>query len=397
MATERLQAIVETLNRINAAEPTVDQVMEMVLDRAGDLTRATGAVVELAEGEDMVYRAASGTASGSIGMRLKLATSLSGRCVREGRVLVCDDTETDPRVDREACRRIGARSMLVAPLEHRDAVVGVLKVFADTPHAFGPEDVDTLQMLAGFIAASLARTVQFETNVAQMQELSRLNEALDSFSAHVAHDLRSPLAIIGMGVETLGRMLGTPEPDVAMVLEMLAANVERSIDLTTDLLRLARASRSPDPTWFDLGEVVADAAQDAPSVRVENRCTGVPMEADRGAVRQALANLLTNAGRYAADSTGAVHATVTCEATSEGWRVVVTDRGPGVADEERERIFDAFVRGGRGSVAEGTGLGLAVVAAVARAHCGAFGCENGDGGGASFWFTITPPRAELTV
>jgi signal transduction histidine kinase len=354
-----------------------------------------GAVVELAEDDEMVYRAASGTAKNSVGMRLKIASSLSGLCVRENRVLRCDDTETDDRVDRDACRRIRARSMLVAPLVHRDVVVGVLKVFADQPHAFDGGDVETLRMLAGFIASSLARTAQFETNAAQLQELSRLNGALEEFSAHVAHDLRSPLAIIGMGVDTLHRMIDTPGPDVTVVLDMLRSNVNRAIELTVDLLRLARASRSPQLEWFDLGEVVEEASTDLGDVRVHNLCAAVPIEADRGAVRQALTNLLANAGRYAVGADGYAEVTVTCDASSDRWRIVVADRGPGVPEDERAAIFGAFVRGRTTTAADSTGLGLAVVAAMAQAHGGGWGCDQHEGGGAAFWFSL--PRARTVL
>lgn len=396
IGTDRLEAIVETLNRINAADPTLDQVLEMVLDRARELTGAGGAVVELADEDEMVYRAASGRAVNNVGMRLKIASSLSGLCVRQNKVLRCDDTETDDRVDKEACRRIHARSMLVAPLVHQEAVVGVLKVFADQANAFDDDDVETLRMLASFIAASLARAAQFETNAAQLQELSRLNDALEEFSAHVAHDLRSPLAIISMGVDTLHRMIGTPSTDVAVVLDMLRSNVNRAIELTTDLLRLARASRSPHLEWFGLAEVVAEAAADLADVRLHNLCATVVVEADRGAVRQAVANLLANAGRYAVGDDGYADVMVTCDVAPDAWRIVVADRGPGVPEDEREGIFGAFVRGRTTTAADSTGLGLAVVAAVARAHGGQCGCDAREGGGASFWFSLPRSRVVLT-
>ncbi|MFP4906292.1 hypothetical protein ACLFKT_45795, partial [Paraburkholderia sp. BR14261] len=69
-------------------------VMAYVAERTEQLTRAQGAVVELAEGEDMVYRAASGNVANLLGLRLARETSLSGLCVREGEILRCDDSET---------------------------------------------------------------------------------------------------------------------------------------------------------------------------------------------------------------------------------------------------------------------------------------------------------------
>src|SRR5262245_6093788 len=99
--------------------------MNVVVQRAQRLSGASAAAIELREGDEMVYRAASGSAASALGLRLKIQTSLSGLCVRERVTLMCNDTESDPRVDREACRRIGVRSMLVVPLCTRGEVVGV--------------------------------------------------------------------------------------------------------------------------------------------------------------------------------------------------------------------------------------------------------------------------------
>jgi diguanylate cyclase (GGDEF)-like protein/PAS domain S-box-containing protein len=90
-----------------------------------------------------------------VGLRLPVATSLSGRAVRSGEVLRCDDAEADPRVDREACRRVGARSLLLVPLRHGGATVGVLKVASPAPGVFGDEDAGALELLGGLITAAL--------------------------------------------------------------------------------------------------------------------------------------------------------------------------------------------------------------------------------------------------
>lgn len=130
-------------------------VMAMVCASSCRLTGASGAIVELAEGEEMVYRATSGIADPHLGLRLQRAASLSGLCVAQGMPLYCDDTETDVRVDRSACRRIGIRSMVVVPLRHNDTSVGVLKVASTQAHAFTADDMHLLELLSGLIAAAM--------------------------------------------------------------------------------------------------------------------------------------------------------------------------------------------------------------------------------------------------
>jgi diguanylate cyclase (GGDEF)-like protein len=158
----RLRAIIDTQSAITAADLDPSTVMRVVAERTQELTGAAGAVVEILEGEEMVYWAGTGTAADHVGTRLDAGASLSGLCVRMGEVLVCDDVEHDERVDREAAARIGIRSMVVVPLRHRGIAVGVLKVVSGQPFAFDAVDIDTLEVMAGFIASAIRNATEFE-------------------------------------------------------------------------------------------------------------------------------------------------------------------------------------------------------------------------------------------
>src|SRR6266436_1480973 len=125
---ERLSAIIATQHDIVTAGHDFMTVMRLIAERTQKLTRASGAAIELIERDELVYRVGNGIASRHVGLRLAIASSLSGQCMRLNEILRCDDTETDPRVDREACRKIGLRSMIVVPLHHNGRAVGVLKV-----------------------------------------------------------------------------------------------------------------------------------------------------------------------------------------------------------------------------------------------------------------------------
>ena len=139
-------------------------VMALVTDRACRLTNANGAVLEMADGEDMVYRAGAGIGAAQLGLRLKQQGSLSGLCVQAGRILRCDDSELDTRVNRDACRLVGLRSMLVVPLKHLETNVGVLKVMGAEASAFGPRDVQVLELISGLIAAAMFHAARYETD-----------------------------------------------------------------------------------------------------------------------------------------------------------------------------------------------------------------------------------------
>jgi GAF domain-containing protein len=77
--------------------------------------------------------------------------------VRTGEVLLCNDAEANPRVDWASCRRMGVRSILVAPLRHFRRTLGVFEVLSSTPHAFDNNDVATMQFLSGMMVATISR------------------------------------------------------------------------------------------------------------------------------------------------------------------------------------------------------------------------------------------------
>lgn len=155
LESERLRAVVALQNEIAASGLQVDAVMELVARRAAELTGADAGVVELPDGDEMVYRAVSGTASAHLGLRLRIDSSLSGLALTAGTVAHCDDATTDPRVNAEACRRVGALSMLCVPLRYGEAPIGILKVYSARIGAFAASDAEMLGHLSGVIGAQM--------------------------------------------------------------------------------------------------------------------------------------------------------------------------------------------------------------------------------------------------
>lgn len=151
----QLLGIIATQTEIARLGLDLAGVMMMVAERAQEITRASGAVVQLVEGDDIVCRAAAGDAVGMLGVRLTRDASLSGLCLTTGETLRCDDSDEDPRVDRDACRRVGLRSMVVVPLIHDGRAVGALKIFSPEVGAFGDGDTRVLGLMSELIAAAM--------------------------------------------------------------------------------------------------------------------------------------------------------------------------------------------------------------------------------------------------
>ncbi len=170
----------------------LQSAMNLIVERTQVITGAESSVIEMLEGDEMVYRAASGSAASYVGLRLAANTSLSGQCVRENIVLRCNDAETDERVDKEACRKIGVVSMLVVPLTRGQKAVGVLKVLSSKHHAFTDKHIATLQLMAGVLSAALSDAIANDS----------LQQSEETFRSAMEH------ASIGMAlVDLKGRWL----------------------------------------------------------------------------------------------------------------------------------------------------------------------------------------------
>src|SRR5215467_7779912 len=135
---------------------TVDE-LTVIVQRAQAFTNASGAAIAIGNSEEIVCRARSGSSAPDVGTSLRVEGSFTGLCIQTGRELRCDDAETDTRVDTTAIRALGIRSMVVTPIKDEGKVVGVLAVFAPTPHAFTITHVAVLKTMADQISALLQK------------------------------------------------------------------------------------------------------------------------------------------------------------------------------------------------------------------------------------------------
>lgn len=133
----------------------LDEVLQLVAERAVAITGADGLAIALAENSEIVLRAAAGEVRPDVGTRIDRDSAFSGACFRTAQIINCDDTETDSRVNLDACRKMGARSMVAVPLCGRKRVIGVLEAFSAWPFAFNEIDVRNLSLLAELILGAL--------------------------------------------------------------------------------------------------------------------------------------------------------------------------------------------------------------------------------------------------
>jgi PAS domain S-box-containing protein len=210
--TELFQSIIEVQQAVAAAGLDVATVMRVIADRSQRLTGASGAVIETLEGEDLIPQVYLGTDA----PRLKLATSLSGLCVRTGELQRADDVAADQRIGHTAYQERGIRSLLVVPLKDEQRTLGVLKVVSPHPHAFSDRDAKALRLLGGLMGAALGHASAFESRQSRLEERTHaLQESEQRFKQLVDVAQEGIWVADDRGVMTyvnqrMGELLGHP-------------------------------------------------------------------------------------------------------------------------------------------------------------------------------------------
>jgi TonB family protein len=169
-----LTRVAKTLAAFAGGEVAYDLALDLVLNevvqQAREATGATGAAIALSRNGEMECRATAGRDAPELGVRLETESGLSGACLKTGEIQHCSDTETDARVDADACRQLGLRSMVMMPLDSGQKPFGVLEVFSARAHAFGEGDIDALRSLTAKIVASKEEAERGVRNRPDLQE-----------------------------------------------------------------------------------------------------------------------------------------------------------------------------------------------------------------------------------
>jgi diguanylate cyclase len=192
---ERLKTIVSLHREVERTEFDVKDVVLGILDRARVLLGASAASAGIIEGDQIVYKYRTGPGRDSgVAISTPRDRSLSGICFQTGEAVFCEDSETDSRVDKVACRAQELRSMIIVPLRHRGEIVGVLNVNSPEVHTFDSNDVRTVQLVAGAISAAYGHSADMATKQRLLDELETTVSALRDSEAKLSHQaLHDPL------------------------------------------------------------------------------------------------------------------------------------------------------------------------------------------------------------
>jgi signal transduction histidine kinase len=309
-----------------------------------------------------------------------------------------------------------AQSLVYFPLVVKNRAVGVLTVQSTNPNAYSAYQIDMMRTIAtyaataidniyaySYLATAFAETESTRAEITQLNKhLVELNNEKNEFLGIVAHDLKNPLSGIRMLAKVLNEQAG--KLDVADIIELsndILTSAGRMFDLITNLLDINAIERGAIKIYlcdFDFA-MIAQALCENYRQRAEAKGIALNFEvadafpaayADQNATIQVLDNLISNAVKYSPHNKNVWIRCTTAENGGKRVRCEVKDEGPGLTEEDKQKLFGKFARlsaqptGGEHS----TGLGLSIVKKMAEAMGGTVWCESEYGKGASFFVEL---------
>jgi signal transduction histidine kinase/ActR/RegA family two-component response regulator len=400
----QLEALAE-VSEVVGSSIDLDEVLATIVMSAVRMSGADGGSIMqyLEESQSFSVRTAFGTSDDLLeklrNIRIELGSTLVGRSALEGRPLQVPDlaaVERDPHLDLMFAD--GWRSVLVAPLVRQARYVGALVIRRKTVGGFADETVDLLETFASQSALAIHNAGLYRELEVKTEELQVASQHKSEFLASMSHELRTPLnAVIGFSEVLLERMFGEINQRQEEYLRDIWSSGKHLLELLNEVLDLSKVEAGRmelETSTFS----VRDSLEYARAlVRERAASHGIDVsltlgedvgliEADELRFKQVVLNLLSNAVKFAPDG-----GRVAVEARLMGseLHVSVSDDGPGIAEADRERIFESFQQGGRGAPKEeGTGLGLTLSRRLVDLFGGRMWLDTELGRGSTFSFSV---------
>ena len=389
------------LNRLLVEERVLTAALSNRLSEVSallDAGKAMNSVLEIEQVLDIILNSATSlleAAGGSIMLMDDEGTSLRSVCVRGNELavdaVVAIDEGIAGRVARSwepvlitgqtSGRRAAVDTAMCVPLIHRSRLLGVLNVNGAPGRRYTEYDLRALHLFAEQAAAAIANARLYEIERHHVAELVEGELRKSEFLAAVSHDLRTPLTSLIGCTKMLQRtdLTADQRAELASMVDRQAIRLNRMVEELLAMARLETENPAP-PVAVDLSALLA-------GLQDEFRVSGRDFAVDVGewcvvdgqpeALHRVFSNLLENAFKY-----GAPPVSVTARVEGNGdVEVRVTDSGPGIAPEDRDRVFQRFWRVDRSRATPGIGLGLSIVQGLVVASGGTVWAEGRADGG----------------
>jgi K+-sensing histidine kinase KdpD len=329
------------------------------------------------------------------GTVLTLERNLLADVLARGQTVVRRDMAEPEYAEESMLLELGLRSRVAAPLLAGARTIGLISLGRREPDAFSDEEVELVGLLGRLTASAVENIRDYDTERRTVEELRRLSALRADFVSLVSHELRSPMAAVIGAARTLQQRWRELQPEQREAfLALIADETTRLAAMIGDVLDTSRIEAGTFSYRFEevdiarlVEETVATAmvGQDEVPLAAEVANTLSPIRGDGERLRQVLGNLIENAVKYSpAGAPVRVHA-----AQANGEVVVsVQDRGPGIAFEDQNLIFEKFGRAAGSGSKPGSGLGLFIARSIAEAHGGTLEVSSAPARGATFMLKL---------
>ncbi len=409
-SVERLRSLSEVSQTVNSTLD-LDQVLATIIERAAYLSSSDGgALFELDKSTEVLLpRATIGYPAEFEDMLaskpLLLGESVVGRAAVARAPVEISDIAADAGYTgraRDATERAGFRALLAVPLLQEGRVIGGFVVGRNAPGAFPREVVDLIQTFAAQSTLAIQNARLFREIEQKSRELQIASQHKSQFLANMSHELRTPLnAILGYTELIIDRIYGEVPEKINEVLDRVQKSGRHLLGLINDVLDLSKIEAGQltlGLSSYSFNDVVQAVVSAVGSLAAEKQlrltvdvAPDLPVgQGDERRIAQVLLNLVGNAIKF----TEAGEVTVRVSASEGTFLVAVADTGPGIREEDRQRIFEEFQQSDSSPTKSkaGTGLGLAIAKRIVEMHGGRLWVESVLGKGSTFFFSV-PVRA----
>jgi hypothetical protein len=179
--TRSLSAVLELQGLMAESELDVDRAMPLMAERARNVAQATGVAIAILQGDQLVYRAGSGSSAAYVGRRVTAILSVSRHTKSKAEILRVENAQRDGRIEAAICRQFGAESLLILPVYDNRNLVGVMEVIFSDAHSFQEQEVRTYRVMASLLGEVIGRAAQPQTQKAAT-EASAIQPVLASIA-----------------------------------------------------------------------------------------------------------------------------------------------------------------------------------------------------------------------